>query len=63
MKKLLLIASLTAGIVYWYKKKCVLQEQLDDIKIGGSGVTIPPKKIDLGRLSARKFNLINVKED
>lgn len=59
MKKLLLIASLTAGIVYWYKKKCVLQEQLDDIKIGGSGVTIPPKKIDLGRLSTKRFNMIN----
>lgn len=59
MKKLLLIASLTAGIVYWYKNKCVLQEQLDDIKIGGSGVTIPPKKIDLGRLSTKRFNMIN----
>lgn len=44
MKKLLLIASLTAGMVYWYKKKCVLQEQLDDIKIGEAELLYHLKK-------------------
>ncbi|WP_185963624.1 hypothetical protein [Dolosigranulum pigrum] len=51
MKKLLLIASLTAGAVWMYRKR------------GSTKATSKNIRINRGRLSARKFNLINVKED
>lgn len=77
MKRTLIIAGLTAGAVWIYHKRGIVSAGTDNATSRNHyGPKRPknPQKGDLwftgenvriasGRLSARKFNLINVKED